>query len=93
MKIIAHLPLNRGKEPLVRTTSLRKNINSKVEITKFKEHNLESLTRQPNLIKLLIRQAAQSMGQRCGAILERLFRIFAKTTPTLKEFKMEAKFI
>lgn len=95
MRIIAHLLHNRGREPLVLTISLRKNINSpehlliiinKVNIPENQTLQLKCLSPKP-------KRAVQFTGQRCGETSERPFRIFAKITQISRQFKMEAKSI
>ena len=95
-RTIALRPRSRDREPLVHTTSLRKNINFPgllLETHSFITKGL-NLTLPLRLLKEAIsRLAALYMDPRCGAIFGRLFRIFAKTTQIIRLFKMEVKSI
>ena len=92
-RIIALRRHSSDREPLVHTTSLRKNINSQ-EITSSRHiSRWWTLIQQPRSANLPSKLAVPSMARRCGVISARLFRIFAKITQISKQSKMEAKSI
>ena len=92
-RIIVHRRHSSGREPLVPTTSLRKNINS-LEITSSRQiSRWGTQILQPRSLNLPNKLAAPSMALRCGVISARLFTTFAKITQISRQSKMEAKSI